>query len=550
MEKLKPKRLFLALSVVFLLLIPSQSQALQDSFAKPIPGHRTVTLVGMNAEVTVESRLWHRFYSVEPGNDSIETSSDCGAIGSSVCPIEMRAGWYSSYNAETLLPLCDQATVGFCVEEVAIFSTDSNDEVTTTFLGSAEGQSFSAQPEFDLPKGGTPLIFSAPQVPHTGGKTTYAVIASLNSGCSQPKFVCVHNEFQLVIQPFSGRNGLLDYKAGERFDFSKGTRVKLAIQVPKSVGGWFTGRVGDPTISVSTLDAKPDSMRIEINAASLEVNRISANVPNEVLTPQMEALSMEPSLNAGIESGSQHAVDWVEELRPFVNDAAIGSVNVWQLKSVYIPNKACYPPGELHGLVTTNAVAYSWNPPEFLDGYLDYRVAGLHFNKDASLAKGTYDLIVNSNTARCLYGYSNAPVSATVQVVGDQGAENIATTIVAEKDGWLKLAAYGFTFSEKEIKVKLTQPYSKTITKFAGSSQALSSQQKAEIKEAVTKGKNNPKFICTGTYVSASSKSTALARARATCNYAKSLDKDHSYFAQAKQTTAKSYDAKVMITSK
>jgi hypothetical protein len=29
--------------------------------------------------------------------------------------------------------------------------------------------------------------------------------------------------------------------------------------------------------------------------------------------------------------------------------------------------------------------------------------------------------------------------------------------VVGEKDGWLKLAAYGFTFSNKTIQVRLTQ---------------------------------------------------------------------------------------------
>jgi hypothetical protein len=162
---------------------------------------------------------------------------------------------------------------------------------------------------------------------------------------------------------------------------------------------------------------------------------------------------------------------------------------------------------------------------------------------------GTYDLLIDSEIARCLYGFTSAPVSATVTIVGT-GDQNVATTIVSEQDGWLKLAAYGFTFSEKEIQVKITQPFSKTLTKFSGTAKTLTSKQKAEIKASVTKAKSNPKFICTGTYVNLSSKSTALARARATCNYAKSLDKNHSYFAQAKQTTAKSYDAKVMINSK
>jgi hypothetical protein len=165
------------------------------------------------------------------------------------------------------------------------------------------------------------------------------------------------------------------------------------------------------------------------------------------------------------------------------------------------------------------------------------------------LVIGTYDLIMRSETARCLYGFSNAPVSATVTVVGT-GEQNVSSEIVKEEGGWLKLNAYGFTFSEKEIKVKLTQPYSKTLTKFMGTTKSLSAKQKAEIKTTVTKAKSNPKFICTGTYVNASSKATALARAKAACNYAKSLDKNHSYFAQAKQTTAKSYDGKVMLVSK
>jgi hypothetical protein len=56
-----------------------------------------------------------------------------------------------------------------------------------------------------------------------------------------------------------------------------------------------------------------------------------------------------------------------------------------------------------------------------------------------------------------LYGFSSAPVSATISVVGDGGESKTATTLVSEKNGWLKLAAYGFTFSSPTISVKLSQ---------------------------------------------------------------------------------------------
>jgi hypothetical protein len=44
-----------------------------------------------------------------------------------------------------------------------------------------------------------------------------------------------------------------------------------------------------------------------------------------------------------------------------------------------------------------------------------------------------------------------------VSVISAAGEKKFATTVVSEKDGWLKLAASGFTFSTTNIKVKLSQ---------------------------------------------------------------------------------------------
>jgi hypothetical protein len=62
-----------------------------------------------------------------------------------------------------------------------------------------------------------------------------------------------------------------------------------------------------------------------------------------------------------------------------------------------------------------------------------------------------------SDVARCLYGFSNSPVKASIQIVNENGQNSVATTVINEKDGWLKLGAYGFTFSSPTLKVKLTQ---------------------------------------------------------------------------------------------
>ena len=75
----------------------------------------------------------------------------------------------------------------------------------------------------------------------------------------------------------------------------------------------------------------------------------------------------------------------------------------------------------------------------------------------SSVFRGTYDLALKSATARCLYGFTNAPVSATIEVQSTDGSTQLATTLLREKDGWLYLSASGFTFSSPTIKVKLTQ---------------------------------------------------------------------------------------------
>jgi hypothetical protein len=70
---------------------------------------------------------------------------------------------------------------------------------------------------------------------------------------------------------------------------------------------------------------------------------------------------------------------------------------------------------------------------------------------------GTYNLIMRSDVARCLYGFSQAPLSATISVLNEQGTKTTATSVVSEKNGWLKLAAYGFSFSKKTIRAKITK---------------------------------------------------------------------------------------------
>jgi len=64
---------------------------------------------------------------------------------------------------------------------------------------------------------------------------------------------------------------------------------------------------------------------------------------------------------------------------------------------------------------------------------------------------------MRSDVARCIYGFSSAPINASISVVSSEGSADVATTVAAEKDGWIALSANNFQFSAPTIQVKFTQ---------------------------------------------------------------------------------------------
>jgi hypothetical protein len=198
----------------------------------------------------------------------------------------------------------------------------------------------------------------------------------------------------------------------------------------------------------------------------------------------------------------------------------------WQFNSISNNQQqaACYANQKgLVGLVTTNAMAYDQAAPEFKNGSLNYSVAGLHLLPDGSKAIGKYDLLIRSDVARCLYGFTNAPVSAKISVLTAEGENIVASTLISEVDGWLKLAAYGFTFSEKNISVRIIQPQSAILEKFKPSQKKLSTWQMVQADSFARRTVGANKIICNATYFGSKGRSAALTQAKAVCDRIKLL---------------------------
>ena len=149
---------------------------------------------------------------------------------------------------------------------------------------------------------------------------------------------------------------------------------------------------------------------------------------------------------------------------PYVNDKATALPSFWSVRTLSSDEmngtSQCFnDSSRITGIVTTNSTQYSAGPPTFdkSEGTLGYQVASPHFGTSGDVFKGSYDLVMRSDVARCIYGFSKAPIQASLSITSADGSPQIATTLMGERNGWLYLSAKNFEFSAPVIKAKLTQ---------------------------------------------------------------------------------------------
>ena len=274
----------------------------------------------------------------------------------------------------------------------------------------------------------------------------------------------------------------------EAADYAGDEKMALTLRQDKSRTGWLFGRMGDAEFSVTSLDAAFN--RVRIAGAAIFVPPLKAVVDKSEISknPKLERfLKARFNGEGGRVTYQQFLQDpktiidrqiydsweifdaFEESLKPVATTASENGFNVtpktnsilWNFASAIYDGSDLHPcsadKSKLHGLVVTNAPLYASGPPKFQQGSLDYKVAGVHRNEDGSLFRGRYTFVVRSETARCYYGFSTAPIEAKVSVLSSNGENQVATTTVNERNGFLTLAASGFTFSAPVIKTTLTQ---------------------------------------------------------------------------------------------
>lgn len=568
----------LAIATAFVLLFTTSAVSSAKTAFQPAPPSGA----GSVAVIVNEKGLQNTsFILANKGDESFH----CEGAGDPVCADA--TGNFSS----AFMPVCESGFTGACLEELSIL--ENGTWLPAVFEGYSNNLSYDADTASGFPRATSPLLFKV-----SFGGEIIDLVARYNLTYTKDQSSWLVREMTLDVSPYTrvfdplltaGGPRTFVNSAGKRFfantggteriqsfgqclwanvgvcgvrdDFPASVSMRVAVRAPVGVKGWFEGRLKDPKVSITPVEGL---QRISIEAEPVEVNRVSYrttisgfDVAGFMGDGGYQGLLTGP-LTLWADAWGKRGFEYVSKLRALTGDKSSGKNSLWSIKTIAnaVPDKCLSGDDAVAGFVATNASVYSGDVPTFDSGYLAYQVAGMHYEADGvNLNIGTYDMVMRSDVARCLYGFTRAPVSATVQVIGTAGVENIATTTVSERDGWLKLAAYGFTFSEKEIRVTLDQvkvavPKTLNLSRFTGKTTQLRIEQRREIEDFVKASESTKLLTCTAMFVSSKDRARALARAKVACSAAKLWNSDYSVTSGAKQTKTKSFDGRVVMSSK
>ena len=444
-------------------------------------------------------------YPIQSANTQLcesDTTSPCSAS--------------AEMDSTSILPVCEAVTQTNCIVTMSLGTSVSNMQ-QSTFIGNAPGPTLKGDQATGLIAGSTVGYWTNPLL-NSSGTNTYLTNVNLYMNHDYANYACnlsmgrsygvVHKDPKVwkvcnvsaSILPYSVKSGnypqhsFQSYETsnGQKYiidvqndnscvwttgtacdvlqDFAPGTIASMTLRLSNDVGGWFRGRLQNPSLTVSAFDKNTNLITIE--AQSVSVPRLNVVFPSSSTDPSIllycsHGNNCSPGIYMSSAANNWQAFTVINDLRGYVKDSASGVNTEWSFGSYAAATGTCLTnTSSILGIVTTNSMAYDSTVPMFVNGEATYGVAGMHYMPDGVTPfKGVYDMVMADSVARCLYNFSTAPISGSVTVTDDSGVQqNIATTSVSDIGGWLHLSAYNFLFSNPTITMKLTQASAPTTT--------------------------------------------------------------------------------------
>lgn len=505
-EEIMNRRLIIsALLSTFALatLIPAHSADFIDEQVVPgsiVSGGDQSQKYGVFFEESVDTlRMPSLLYGFNTVSNSMNAIDFCSGLNDSAC-------WSAtSFKYYALFPPCFRDSDVDCIESLYAIPNGSPTRIQGVFqrqMPSVVAKPYQGSLKDGLPQGGNAGIWTIPGVKHKGGGEDYAVIVSLVGDINRDA-VSRTGDLRAVILPETmvtdpgykanvakisinsntgNRQVEINHPGTRSFEpcaivedgacalrqgFPDGVQFGLSIRLSRALPGWLHGRISNPQINYQE---KPYGTFIEMQGLATKVPVVGGWISNsEANATAIERIKKDawlPNLGGGTFPGAsgEGSMRALAAWSSALGDRAIASPSQWIFYNLpdyqMQGSDQCIRSSKtLAGFVTTNSTTYAAGPPVFNreSQSLDYKVASAHLLKDGSTFLGEYNLYIDSKVARCIYKFSNAPISATISIVNDSGEAKVATTTMSESGGWIHLAAAGFTFSSPTVRVKLTQ---------------------------------------------------------------------------------------------
>jgi hypothetical protein len=273
----------------------------------------------------------------------------------------------------------------------------------------------------------------------------------------------------------------------------KDVRFKVEVKISSKLSGWVNGRLSDPNVVVTPngptgqtvlIEAAP--MQVPIFAiwkrfsdlsptAQTEITSVGAtpgSIPfPKIWRPFYPGQGPEPfdkiSKSFSMSNYDQRDFKNFLNLLAVSDDKSIATKSLWHFETAQngslfndpIIRKCSKTDAGISGFVSTNSTMFLLEPPSFNkeSQSLDYKVAAPHYDRNGKENIGRYNLVLDSGVARCIYGFTKAPIQASVSILNTDGTQQISTSTINEKNGWLYLAVNGYKYSAPTLKVKLSQ---------------------------------------------------------------------------------------------
>ncbi|MTA79839.1 MAG: hypothetical protein F2954_00715 [Actinobacteria bacterium] len=435
-------------------------------------------------------------HNVDAQGYSTTAQALCSSVDDAFC----KAGVAIYYLAH--LPTCLNEADIDCIAGMYAIKPDGTkvDGILLRGIPNKPSNPHEGNPILGIPRAGVDGLWQLPGVVNGSGSDTYLVIANQSGSISKEKGVTLNERipsatFGAQIVPVKvllgtytpayvgemiAKNGtkrlawyaptglgteacagVSNTECARRETFPFETVFGLSLRLSGEVKGWLHGRIRDPLIdykSTSTIT------RITIQALPVSVPVVAGWTDRANLPAVIPGALVEPVPGTMMTGGTtvENTIALLKLWLPLLGDKAQANPMLWQFSSLQFSNlpgaNSCmFDSKSLAGFVSTNSTIYTDGPPLYNSetGSIDYKLASPHFTRKGEVFKGVYNLTIRSDVARCIYKFTNAPITATISVTDESGQSSVAVESMSERDGWIYLSASGFTFSSPTVHVKL-----------------------------------------------------------------------------------------------